>query len=368
MPVILNSKMFDSSRGPRGNERSDTPDANHDEPARKELSIGLINNVPDSALLATERQFISLLNSASNGMSVRLSLYSLRGVPRSDASARRISRFYSSAECLRGVELDGLIVTGRESVTPDLADEPYWESFTGIVEWARSHTYSTIWSCLAAHAAVQYMEGIRRVRNGRKHCGLFECRRISDHPITEGTPSHFRVPHSRWNSVREEDLAQRGYHVLTQTETASVDIFLKQEQSLFVFFQGHPEYERTTLLLEYRRDVGRYLRAESNTYPAIPQGYLDRDTTLALTALEERARAHRSEALIAQVNAILEKASIEQSWRLAAVQIYRNWLKYICAEKERSERYDHLAVDKIDSLIPNTAGSELPGRPNLLTR
>src|SRR2546429_6417390 len=42
----------------------------------------------------------------------------------------------------------------------------------------------------------------------------------------------------------------------------SVDMFVKELNSLFVFFQGHPEYEATTLLLEYRRDIKRFLRRE----------------------------------------------------------------------------------------------------------
>ena len=36
------------------------------------IRIGLINNMPDTALEATERQFRSLLATASDGMSVRL--------------------------------------------------------------------------------------------------------------------------------------------------------------------------------------------------------------------------------------------------------------------------------------------------------
>ena len=53
---------------------------------------------------------------------------------------------------------------------------------------------------------------------------------------------------------------------------------MKQRESLFVFFQGHPEYDAVTLLLEYRRDVGRYLRRERDTYPPMPQGYFDEET------------------------------------------------------------------------------------------
>jgi hypothetical protein len=37
------------------------------------ITIGLINNMPDEALKATERQFISLLESASDNMPIHLS-------------------------------------------------------------------------------------------------------------------------------------------------------------------------------------------------------------------------------------------------------------------------------------------------------
>ena len=358
MPVIPDSKMHNSRSGRRETRRDLEPEARHVESAVNKLTIGLINNMPDSALLATERQFFSLLNSASNGISVHLSLYSLPGVPRSEVSARRIARLYSSTEVLKDVHLDGLIVTGRECLAADLADEPYWGSFTQVVEWARRHTYSTIWSCLAAHAAVQYLDGIRRVRNRRKHSGLFECRKISDHPITTGTPSRFRVPHSRWNSVREEDLARYGYDVLTRTANANVDAFLKQEQSLFIFFQGHPEYESTTLLLEYRRDVGRYLRKESDVYPSIPQDYFGRDTTAALADLEKRAKIHRNVALVRALDGILGKACFEPSWQPTAVKIYRNWLDYICTQKEQRKRLISGAAHPVEEMVSSSAGSE----------
>jgi homoserine O-succinyltransferase len=51
------------------------------------------------------------------------------------------------------------------------------------------------------------------------------------------------MPHSRWNEIPEEALLACGYRVLTRSEDAGVDAFVKQRNSLFVFFQGHPEYD-----------------------------------------------------------------------------------------------------------------------------
>ena len=51
-------------------------------------------------------------------------------------------------------QLDGLIVTGNEPKSKSLKDEPYWPALSQVIDWVRVHTYSTICSCRAAHAAV----------------------------------------------------------------------------------------------------------------------------------------------------------------------------------------------------------------------
>ena len=112
---------------------------------------------------------------------------------------------------------------------------------------------------------------------------------MSDHPLTAGTASQFRLPHSRWNGVPEEQLTDCGYKVLTRSADAGVDTFIKQQKKLFVFFQGHPEYESDTLLREYRRDVGRYIKGEAPRYPLMPRSYFDEATAGELTAFQEKA-------------------------------------------------------------------------------
>jgi homoserine O-succinyltransferase/O-acetyltransferase len=333
MPVCLISNPPSYDRLPYAESRDRKAAPECEERSTRNLAIGLINNMPDGALEATERQFLSLLESASDGISICLSLYSMPGVPRSEAGARHISNFYTSAENLGDIRLDGLIVTGREPLTSNLADEPYWESFKNILNWAQDNTYSTIWSCLAAHAAVQYMDGITRVRSHRKHCGVFDCTRVSNHILTEGAPQRFQLPHSRWNGLPEEQLADRGYELLSRAEDAGVDAFCKQDRSLFVFFQGHPEYESTTLLLEYRRDAARYLKGESENYPSLPRGYFDPATMANLTTLQQDAVSNRRQDLQDEISAVLEGAAIENTWHSTAACIYRNWLRYVDAQK-----------------------------------
>ena len=76
------------------------------------VTIGLINNMPDEALKATERQFLSLLDSASDGLQVRLLHFMLPDVPRQEPARRYLNSCYASVDDLWNGHLDGLIVTG----------------------------------------------------------------------------------------------------------------------------------------------------------------------------------------------------------------------------------------------------------------
>ena len=334
MPVYLDSNHSGDHEQAAANWLFGKPPVEFKERSSRCLRIGLINNMADGALSATEHQFLSLLDSASDSILIRLSLYALPGVPRKEQAKCHIRSFYSSVENLWDSHLDGLIVTGREPLMPNLRDEPYWESFTRVLEWAQDGTYSTVWSCLAAHAAILHMDGIDRIKSGDKHFGIFECERLSDHLLTAGTPSRIRLPHSRWNGISEDALTSCGYDVLTRSKDAGVDTFVKQQKSLFLFFQGHPEYESNTLLLEYRRDVGRYLKGERETYPSMPRSYFDENTVNTLTELREKIMSRRNEELLVEVSTALEKRSIENTWHSTAACIYRNWLNYLCGQKQ----------------------------------
>jgi homoserine O-succinyltransferase len=244
-----------------------------------------------------------------------------------------LNNCYSNIDSLWNTRLDGLIVTGAEPLAPALKDEPYWRSLATLLEWAERNTYSSIWSCLAAHAAVLEIDGIERRPLSDKRFGLFECAKAGDDLVTarltSGVPERVRVPHSRWHDVPGDALKACGYHVLTRSEDGGIDAWAKQRKSLFVFFQGHPEYDADSLLLEYRRDIRRFLRRERGSYPSLPRGCFDADDIGLLTAARERAMADRREELLAGFPTALLAAKVRNTWRPTAVSIYRNWLKYL---------------------------------------
>jgi homoserine O-succinyltransferase/O-acetyltransferase len=218
-----------------------------------------------------------------------------------------------------------------------LRDEPYWCMFTELIDWAERHTTSSIWSCLAAHAAALHRDGIERRPLAAKCFGVYEFTKETDHPLLSGAPARSLVPHSRWNEVPADALAGAGYDVLTRSPDAGVDMFAKHDRSLFVYLQGHPEYDATTLLREYRRDVGRFLRRERDGYPALPRHYLDAASERSLEAFRRRALSARNPELLEGFPAATVVERLANSWHASALRLYRNWLACLTTRRERSQ-------------------------------
>jgi len=294
---------------------------------RTELTIGLVNNMPDGALKATERQFARLLSGAAGQARIHLHCFSLPSVSRSPQARAHIDKEYSSIAELGRLKIDGLMVTGAEPNGCALPQEALWRELTDIIDWARTNTRSTIWSCLAAHAAVLHLDGIERQRLPAKCSGIQTCAKVTDDWLTRGLRGPLKVPHSRFNEVRESDLLTHGYQVLTRSNAAGVDIFTKQFDSRFIFFQGHPEYDALSLQREYMRDLARYLAGDRDDYPAIPTNYFDAATEAQLTSFERRAKADRNPTLAAELPGLTLRGDIAAG--VAAHVILRNWLAFL---------------------------------------
>jgi homoserine O-succinyltransferase/O-acetyltransferase len=62
-----------------------------------------------------------------------------------------------------------------------------------------------------------------------------------------------------------------------------------------VYLQGHPEYDRTSLLKEYKREVIRYLAGELDRIPPYPDHYLPPEAArMARRHLEAALEARES--------------------------------------------------------------------------
>ena len=300
--------------------------------------------MPDAALQSTEAQFCALLEGAAGSHAVTVRMSSFPELPRSPEAAQQVAQRYWPIEELLAQPLDALIVTGTEPRAPRLREEPYWGRFVQLLEFAQRHTVASIWSCLAAHAAVDALDGIQRQRLKEKRSGIYEHRTLSRHPLLEGAASPLLMPHSRWNELPLEALPAAGYTLLSWSEVGGADAFVRERGSLLLFFQGHPEYESTTLLKEYRRDVGRYLAGTQDNYPTLPVGYLSAAATQQMEAFRSQALAERRAELAERFPFAAVAAGLTNTWQPSAVAIYRNWLAHIARSRAAAARAEPVSL------------------------
>ncbi len=338
--------IMDRSRTPThwAERKSSRPVASSYATATKCVELAFINNMPDAALEDTESQFFGLLNAAAESIPVHLRLYSLPHIPRSERAQQHLNNFYFGTDDLLSSRFDAVIMTGTEPHQPNLRNEPYWGALVQVLDWAENNSVSTVLSCLAAHAGVLHSDGIERHQLGDKQFGVFDERKVTDHTLISRTSDLVPFPHSRWNEVREDALTSCGYTVLTKSAEAGVNLFVKKKKrSLFVHFQGHPEYGAETLFKEYRRDVKRFLRGERETYPSMPQGYFDPATIELLTRFREKAILHRGEEPPADFPEFVSADTLESRWRSSATRVYGNWLQFVVSRKANAAAFAALA-------------------------
>lgn len=310
--------------------------------------MGLVNNMPDAALAGTERQFAQLFIGAASGLTIRFSFFALEGIARSGAGQEYLAHnHYRSVRDLTGASLDALVITGTEPKRPLLEEEPYWLELTHLFDWLEREGPPAMLSCLAAHAAVQHLDGVERRRLPEKSFGMFSHVKAAGSPLTAGLAPETYVAHSRWNEVSAAELMRSGYRILTYAPAAGADLFVREARNTWLFFQGHPEYDPGALGREFQRDVRRYLAHERDAYPALPVNYFGAAETEMLAAFAERAAASRDEQLMDDFPYAVCQRGTAREWQSPASSVIGAWLQQIADVKFGSPRY--MRGDRIES-------------------
>lgn len=291
------------------------------------IDVALINNMPDAALRQTEAQFALRLNAGSGDVPVHLSRYTLPTIVRRPAAAEHVRTHYLPLDELWANPPDALIVTGCEPLSPDLTHEPFWSELSQLLQWAREYVPSTIASCLAAHAALLEFDAVHRHRLRIKCSGVFPQVVRTDDPLASGLPARIVMPHSRLNDVSTEAVEACGYRPLIVSRDVGWTAAAKDfPHHLLVLLQGHPEYDADTLLLEFRRDVRRYLTGERPDYPPVPARSFPLDAEPALARLRDDATSMRDPSLIEQFPMAELLTRVRAAWREPAERLFGNWL------------------------------------------
>ncbi len=304
--------------------------------------------MPDAALEATERQFFRLVGRANQIAQFCLHPFTLPSIERSDESKKHISKYYKDFEDIKSQGLDALIVTGAPVEQANLSEEPFYEGLKDVIDWSYNNVTSTICSCLATHAVMEFRYDKKRQSIGEKCWGVFPHEVIArQHPILKGINTRFDVPHSRFNEISLKQFKDAGVEVLVKGDVGA-HMCVSDDLFRIVLFQGHPEYDSISLLKEYKREVSSFLVGNRSDYPVFPDNYLNEQSKAILR--EFKSKLLGSEFTIADFPESLIANTLDNTWRDAAGAIISNWIG--CVYQVTHEDIDKLFMDGINPEEP----------------
>lgn len=322
----------------------------------REMHIGLLNMMPDKALEATERQFFRLIGESNQIAQFYVHPFTLPQLKRGKKAKAYVDEHYESFEKLKDDGLDALIITGANVSKPDFTQEDFWEPLQEVMDWAWNNVTSTICSCLATHAVLQFKYGQKRTHRKNKLWGVYKHRVLDRvHPLVRGMNTVFDVPHSRFNNISREQFDEAGMTVLAAGDESEVHMAVSADGFRLICFQGHPEYDTISLHKEYKREIGRFAKGEIKKYPPFPENYYSSDVQKILKKYKKSIKL--GEDLPAMPEGGLENI-IENTWRDSARTVIGNWIGqvYQTTHVERKKQF----MDGIDPDDPLgiRAGSE----------
>ena len=256
------------------------------------LEILVLNLMPTK--IATETQLARLLGNTP--IQVSLEFIHTKSHESKNTAQEHLFQFYKTFDQIQGRNYDGLVITGAPVEQMPFEEVEYWDELCAIMEWSKTHVYSTFHICWGAQAALYYHYGIPKVDLPEKLFGVFPHRvERRSNMLMRGFDDTFMVPHSRHTGTCREDIeACPALKILASSEKAGV-YAMSTEGGRQVFITGHSEYDADTLKREYLRDKNAGLPIH------VPENYFPDDD---------------------------DSQPPRVSWRGHANLIYQNWLNY----------------------------------------
>ena len=228
------------------------------------LNLLIVNLMP--TVIATETQLLRLLSNTA--LQLNIEFLKISDQLTGDKTADHFKQFYHSFKEIKNNHYDGIIITGAPVEKQEFEAVAYWQELCDVLEWAKTHVFSSLYICWGAQAALYYHYGIKKSVPSAKISGVcaydVNNRR---HPIVRGFDDFFYAPHSHYTAIAREDvLTIPQLEILAESSEAGVylisDITNRQ-----LFVTGHCEYDRVTLKNEYIRDYLQGLK------PDVPKNY-----------------------------------------------------------------------------------------------
>ena len=232
----------------------------------RQLEIAIVNLMP-----LKEDTELQILRSLSNTpIQVNVTFVTTSTHEATHTSLSHLNKFYETFDDIKDRYFDGMIITGAPVELMEYEEVDYWDEICSIMEWSKTHAFSTLHLCWGAQAGLYYHYGIPKRVLPKKKFGVYahhvKNRKV---PLVRGFDDVFYAPHSRHTEVLKEDiLKHQELTILAESDDAGVFLLMDQDGKK-IFVMGHPEYDRYTLHNEYERDKKKGLDIDMpvNYYP-----------------------------------------------------------------------------------------------------
>lgn len=261
------------------------------------LRVVILNIMPKK--IETESQLMRLLSNTP--LQVDIELLQMASHISRNTSQNHLEAFYKTFDEIKDKRYDAMIITGAPVELLEYEQVDYWEEICQIMEWSKTHVFSTLHICWAAQAGLYHHFGIPKYELSQKMFGVFPHKAEKENCILlKGFDDIFLVPHSRNTEIRREDIEKiPQLEILTSSELSGVHIVANKNGRQY-FITGHSEYDRDTIANEYFRDLDKEIDIQ------IPYNYFPDDNP--------------------------ENTPVF-SWRCTANLMFSNWLNYCVYQK-----------------------------------
>lgn len=182
-----------------------------------------------------------------------------------------LTEFYGTFEDVKDNIYDGFIMTGAPVEQMEYEDVAYWEEVCQIMEWSKTHAFSSFHICWGAQAGLYYHYGIPKYSIAPKVFGVYKHKLLVEHEkLFRGFDDEFYVPHSRHTEIRRSDIEKiPELTIMAESDTRCGVYAVANLKKRQFFITGHAEYDPLTLKWEYDRDVkaGHNIQIPCNYYP-----------------------------------------------------------------------------------------------------
>jgi homoserine O-succinyltransferase len=232
------------------------------------LEIAILNIMPDKIMAETQL----LRHIGNTPLQVNIVLLKTATHTSTNTSAEHLDAFYKTFGDIKDRKFDGLIITGAPVETLDFTEVDYWDELTEIMEWSKTHVFSTLHICWGAQAGLNYHYGIPKYPLPDKKFGVFAHTLKGDNiKLLRGFDDVYYVPHSRHTEVRHEDIQKdKRLEILSESDESGIYI-VSAMNGRQIFVMGHPEYDQFALQREYERDIKKGMKM------ALPKNYYPKD-------------------------------------------------------------------------------------------